>query len=87
MFKIMYEMGLDVLKENKMEKFVYIIYKKLIEMKIGDDILGRVFFVVIEILDCGFFGEGIFVIVEYVWVNLLLFFLDGLYYLNVKFVL
>lgn len=43
-------------------------------MKVGDDIFKRVFFVVIEILDCGFFGEGILIIIEYVWIYLFLFF-------------
>lgn len=85
MFKIMFELGYDVLRVNNMEKLIYIIYKKLIEMIVGKDILKQVFLVVIEIFDCGFFGEGIFIIVEYVWFNLLIYLLENLDF-NVKFI-
>ena len=84
MSKTMYEMGLDVLKANKMEKLVHTILKKSTEMKIGDDIPERVSLVVTETLDCGLLGEGILSTVEHAWANLLLPPSDGLHQSNAK---
>ena len=84
MSKTMYEMGLDVLKANKMEKLVHTIHKKSTEMKVGDDIPERVSLVVTETLDCGLLGEGILATVEHTWDNLLKPFTDDLHQSNAK---
>jgi len=84
MSKTMYEMGLDVLKANKMEKLVHTIHKKSTEMKVGDDIPERVSLVVTETLDCGLLGEGILATVEHTWENLLKPFTDDLHQSNAK---
>lgn len=84
MSKTMYEMGLDVLKANKMEKSVHTIHKKSTEMKVGDDIPERVSLVVTETLDCGLLGEGILATVEHTWDNLLKPFTDDMHQSNAK---
>lgn len=84
MSKTMYEMGLDVLKANKMDKLVHTIHKKSTEMKIGEDIPEQVSLVVTETLDCGLLGEGILATVEHAWANLLLPSSDGLHHTNTK---
>lgn len=84
MSKTMYEMGLDVLKANKMEKLIHTIHKKSTEMKLGDDIPERVSLVVTETLDCGLLGEGILATMEHAWVNLLMASTDDLHHSNAK---
>lgn len=84
MSKTMYEMGLDVLKANKMEKLVHTIHKKSTEMKVGDDIPQQVSLVVTETLDCGLLGEGILATVEHAWANLLMPSTDDLHHSNAK---
>lgn len=84
MSKTMYEMGLDVLKANKMEKLVHTIHKKSTEMKVGDDIPERVSLVVTETLDCGLLGEGILATVEHTWDNLLKPSTDDMHQSNAK---
>lgn len=84
MSKTMYEMGLDVLKANKMEKLIHTIHKKSTEMKLGDDIPERVPLVVTETLDCGLLGEGILATMEHAWVNLLMASTDDLHHSNAK---
>lgn len=84
MSKTMYEMGLDVLKANKMEKLIHTIQKKSTEMKLGDDIPERVSLVVTETLDCGLLGEGILATMEHAWVNLLMASTDDLHHSNAK---
>ena len=84
MSKTMYEMGLDVLKANKMEKLVHTIHKKSTEMKEGNDIPQRVSLVVTETLDCGLLGEGILATVEHAWADLLMTSTDDLHHSNAK---
>ena len=84
MSKTMYEMGLDVLKANRMEKLVHTMHKKSTEMKIGNDIHERVSLVVTETFDCGLLGEGILATVEHAWANLLMPSIDGLQHSNAK---
>ncbi|PFX28724.1 putative protein arginine N-methyltransferase 9 [Stylophora pistillata] len=72
MSKTMFEMGQDVLRANKMEKFVHTVHKKSTEMTVGKDIPKQVSLVVTETLDCGLLGEGILTTIEHAWCNLLI---------------